>query len=185
MRRFIEELYSKRFAHLMATIDAARADMDSSCLTPLETHAYYKYRHWEDAVVDDPYEGPVGMSYGFYTRINGYYVWCGFTFFEFSTQFEHQNRDDVIVVQFLEKPDVFYVNPLPGYIPRQQRQYEVVFDETAQALLKDLGFQYKEQRREWIGLYRASDRSNTDTLVSRVVEDVARLIEIPCKVKRV
>jgi hypothetical protein len=184
-REFKELMYRNEHALRVGIVDIIREQLEDAHLRCCKIDAHYKYRHWEDAVVDDSWEGPVGMSYGFYVKANSFYVWCGFIFFEWATGFEYHNRNDVIVLRFYEKTDIFsHIGLLPEYIPKDQRRYEVIFDEPAQATIMELGFHFTERWREWTKLYKIADYSDSDVLVSEVAEDTTRLAEIPCCIRR-
>jgi len=179
-REITESQYLKRCAPAAAVVNAIREQAAQAGLSCCEMETAYHYRHWEDGVVDDPYEGPVGMSRGFFLRARGFHAWCGLQASELPPRADGARRD-AIVIRFYEDTRHFrHLHLLPETIPTNERRYNVIFDSKAQAVLEARGFSRAARHRCWNKTFDLDEGHDPAAVTARVAADLAAVAALPC-----
>jgi len=183
-REYREAMCRQQHTAASAVIDQLKSQLERMGLLCHPAAASYHYRHWDDAIADDPWEGPYGMSYGFYALIRGFHAWCGFITPPPPDTSRDQSPDaapDLVQLSVLEKPYSNWRGSfLPRYIPPEQRRYEVTFDDAAQHTLKQNGFRFITGTRQWEKTYPPAGPD----VIQAVTDDVHLLIVLPNHLQR-
>ncbi len=170
MSEVFKSLYAEDRALLIALTDKIREQLQESLnLTCYPPETNYSYTDWSDENSDNPYEGPCGMTYGFYIQMQNFYVWFGFSFFTHNATVDYQTFPDTLLLELSETPH------LPSHSSQRQPRQNTGFDPQVRTILESFGFHRHRVLIEWLKYYKIPASPNTETLITEIVTDIKKL----------